>query len=78
LAYTCTALFIIEGSQDRNSNRAGALRQELMQTEAFGGGVAYCLTPCGLLNLLSYRTQDHQPRDDTTHSGLCPSPSITN
>ena len=31
---------------------------------------AYCLAPHGLLSLLSYRTQDHQPRDGTTHSGL--------
>ena len=28
-----TALFIIEGSQDRNSNRAGTWRQELMQRQ---------------------------------------------
>jgi hypothetical protein len=25
---------------------------------------------CGLLNVLSYRTQDYQPRDGTTHNGL--------
>jgi hypothetical protein len=31
LAYTSMLLFIIEGSQDRNSNRAGSWRQELMQ-----------------------------------------------
>jgi hypothetical protein len=31
VAYTSTALFIIEGSQDRNSNRTGTWRQELMQ-----------------------------------------------
>ena len=31
LAYTSTVLFIIEGSQDRNSDRAGSWRQELMQ-----------------------------------------------
>ena len=30
-AYTCTALFIVKGSQDRNSNRSGTWRQELMQ-----------------------------------------------
>lgn len=32
LDYTSTSLFIIEGSQDRESNRAGAQRQELMQS----------------------------------------------
>jgi hypothetical protein len=30
-AYTSILLFIIEGSQDRNSNRAGTWRQELMK-----------------------------------------------
>ena len=28
------------------------------------------LGPHGLLSLLSYRTQDHQPRDGTTHDAL--------
>jgi hypothetical protein len=32
----------------------------------------------GLLNLHSYRTQDHQPRGGTTHNGLYPPISITN
>jgi hypothetical protein len=31
LAYTFTALFITEGSQDRNSHRVGTWRQKLMQ-----------------------------------------------
>ena len=31
LAYTSTALFIMEGRQDRNSHRAGTWRQDLMQ-----------------------------------------------
>jgi hypothetical protein len=31
LAYTSTLLFIIEGSQDRNSNREGTWGQELIQ-----------------------------------------------
>jgi len=29
-AYTSISLFIIEGSQDRNSNRSGSWKQELM------------------------------------------------
>ena len=33
-------------------------------------GAAYI----GLLSLLSYRTQGHQPRDGTTHSELDPAP----
>ena len=31
LTNTSIALFIVEGSQDRNSNRVGTWRQELMQ-----------------------------------------------
>jgi hypothetical protein len=31
LAYSSTLLFIIEGRQDRNSNRAGTWRKKLMQ-----------------------------------------------
>jgi hypothetical protein len=32
-------------------------------------GATYWLVPHGLLSLLSYRTQDHQPRGGTTHDG---------
>jgi hypothetical protein len=39
---------------------------------------AHWLAPHGLLSLLSYRTQEHQPRDGPTHSGRGPLPSITN
>jgi hypothetical protein len=71
------ALFsLIKGSQDRNSSRAGTWRQELMQTP--WRGAAYWLASHNLFSLLSHRTQDnHQPRDDTTHNGLCPATSIT-
>jgi hypothetical protein len=51
----------------------------------FGGFWFGCLFVClfgfvphGLLSLPSYRTQDRQPRDGTTHNGLGPPPSITN
>jgi hypothetical protein len=55
------SLLIIKGSQNRNSGRAGSWRQELMQKP--WRGAAYWLPPHALLSLLSYRTQDHQPRD---------------
>jgi hypothetical protein len=32
----------------------------------------------GLLDLPSYRTQDHLPMDNTTHNGLGSPPSIAN
>jgi hypothetical protein len=41
-------------------------KQELMQRP--WRDVLYWLASPGLLSLLSYRTQDHQPRDGTTHS----------
>ena len=31
-------------------------------------GAVYCLVSPSLLSLLSYRTQDYQPRDGTTHN----------
>jgi hypothetical protein len=42
-------------------------KQELMQRP--WRDATYWLASSGLLNLLSYRTQDYQPRDGTTHNG---------
>jgi hypothetical protein len=64
--YTSTILFITKGGQDWNSSRSGS--QELMQRP--WRDVLYWLASSGLLSPLSYRTQDHQPRDGTTHNGL--------
>ena len=71
-----TLAFTIKSSQDRNSSRAGIWRQELMQRP-------WRVLLTGLLHmacfsLLSYRAQNHQPRDGPTHNGLAPLPSITN
>jgi hypothetical protein len=67
LAVFSTALSIIKVSQGRDSNRAGSLSQELMQSP--WRSAAYWLTPHGLLSLLSYKTQDYQPKGNTTHNG---------
>jgi hypothetical protein len=67
LAHTSMLLFIIKGSQDRDSSRAGTWRQELMQRP--WRGAAYWLASPGLLTLLSL-----EPRNGTTHHGLGPSP----
>jgi hypothetical protein len=67
LAYTFIPLFILKGNQDRNSNRAGTWRKELMQR--LWRGTDYSLASCSLLRLLSYRTQGHKPRDNTAHNG---------
>jgi hypothetical protein len=50
--------------------RTGTWRQELMQRS--WKGAAYRLAPYGLFSLLSYRTQDHQPRDGPAYNGLVP------
>ena len=59
LAYHSISLFIIKGSQDRNSNRAETSRQELMQRP--WNSAVYWFAHCGLTNLLSHRAQDGQP-----------------
>ena len=49
-------------------------RQELMQKQ---WPITACwLPPHGLLSLITYRTQDHLPRDGTTHGGLDPPPLL--
>jgi hypothetical protein len=68
---------VIKQSQDRNLNRAGTWRQELMQRA--WRGAAFWLAPHGLFSLLSYRTQDQLPtQGGITHNGQGPLPSIAN
>jgi hypothetical protein len=62
-AYNSTLLFIIKGSQDWNKQ---VRKQELMQRT--WRDVTYWIASPGLFSLHSYRTQDYQPRDDTTHN----------
>jgi hypothetical protein len=57
-------LFIIVQSQDKNSNLEGGADAEVMED------ATYCPTLYGLLSLLPYRTQDHQPNDSTSHNEL--------
>jgi hypothetical protein len=45
-------------------------KQELMQRP--WRDVLYWLASTDLLSLLSYRTQDYQPRDGTSHKGPSP------
>lgn len=58
-AYTSTALFIMEGGQDRNRNRAGS------DAEDMEGSCLLACSPC-LSQPLTYRTQGQQPGDGTT------------
>lgn len=72
--FGCSSLFIIEGSQDMNSKKAGTWRREMIQEP--WRGAAYCLAPRGLLRLLSYGLQNHLPRGSTTHNDLGPPPIV--
>ena len=55
-AYTSTALFITEGSQDRNSSRVGTWRQELMQRPWRGLLTSLHPLACSACFLLKPRT----------------------
>jgi hypothetical protein len=65
---------VMTGTQHRNLE-AGADDAEAMEGCCL---LACLLAPHFLLSLLSYRTQDHPPRNGTTHNRLVPPPSITN
>jgi hypothetical protein len=55
----------LEEVKDRNSSRAGTQRQGQVQRP--WRDAVYWLASHGLLHLLSYRTQDYQTEDGTTH-----------
>jgi hypothetical protein len=66
-AYTSTLLFITK--EVRTGTQAGqkaGADAEVME------GCSYWLACPGLLSLLSYRTQDSQPRDGPTYKGPFP------
>jgi hypothetical protein len=69
-AYTSTLLLIIK--EARTGTQAG--QEAGADVEAMEG--CSLLAFPGLLSLLSYKTQDCQPRDGPTHKG--PFPLITN
>ena len=68
VVYSSTSQFVTEGSEGRNSNRAGTWKQELMQRPRRSS--AYWLTPSG--------SQDHLPRGGTAYNGLVVPISIIN
>jgi hypothetical protein len=67
-AYTSTLLFITKGRQGLELKQVR--KQDLMQRP--GRDVTYWFASPSLLSLLSYRTQDYQPRDGTTHNEPSP------
>ena len=68
-------LFVTKGSQDRSSNTAD--QEEGAEAEVIDECCLLACFPCfaqpGFL-----KSQDHQPRDGTAHSGLGPPLLITN
>ena len=66
-AYTSILLFITK--EVRTGTQAG--QQAGADAEPWTD-VLYWLASPGLLSLLSYRTQDYQPRDGPTHKGPFP------
>lgn len=75
LAYPSTLLFITEEVRTGIQTGQDPGVHELIQRP--WRGAAYCLAPHGFLSLLSYRTQDHQHRNGTTHYWLGLPLSIT-
>jgi hypothetical protein len=67
LAYTSILLFITK--EVRTGTQAG---QKAGAEQRPWRDVLYWLASFGLLSLLSYRTQDSQPRDGPTHKGPFP------
>jgi hypothetical protein len=65
LDYTSLLLYIIKGTQDKNSNRASMWRQELGKMPGSRKGAAYWLAPLGLLSCFVL-----EPR--TTSPGMVP------
>ena len=66
-AYTSILLFLTK--EVRTGTQAG---QEAGTDAEAMEAILYWLASTGLLSLLSYRTQDHQPRDGTTQKGPFP------
>ena len=64
LAYASTSLFITEGNQDRNSNRAGTWRQELKQRPQRGAAYWLLCMACSVYFFVGPRV---------TSSGMAPS-----
>jgi hypothetical protein len=65
--YSATLSTLLLIAKDAGLELKQVRRQELMQRP--WRDVTYWLASPDLLSLLSYRTQDYQPRDGTTHKG---------
>jgi hypothetical protein len=71
LAYSSTLLFITKGSELKRGSRMDVGPDTVAMK-----GTAFWIVPHGFLSLLSSRTQDHQPKNSTTHRILARTSSI--
>jgi hypothetical protein len=69
LAYT--SILLVHHQRKSGLELKQVRKQELMMQRPWRD-VLYWLASPGLLSLLSYRTQDYQPRDGPTHKGPFP------
>ena len=76
MADTSTASFILKGSQNRNSSRAGTGTQGLMQRPQ--KRAAYWFSPLTSHSLLSCTVRTTCPGMTQPHNGFGPPPSVTN
>jgi hypothetical protein len=68
----CTFQIAVDHQRRSGLELKQVRKQELMQRP--WRDVTYWLACPGLLSLLSYRTQEYQPRDGTTHKSPLPPP----
>jgi hypothetical protein len=79
LAYTSLNFYVAvhHGRKSGQECKQGRNLEAAADAEAIGG-CCFLDPPQDLLNLLSYKMQDHQPRDSHSSNGLDPPTSITN
>lgn len=65
-------------SSSSKAVKAGTQLEQVPGGRSLCRDQAYWLVPPSLLSLLYYKTQDYQPKDDTTRNGLGPPTSTTN
>jgi hypothetical protein len=70
MVYSAYTFYCCSSSRKSGLELKQVRKQELMQKP--WRDVTYWLASPGLLSLLSYRTQDYQPRDGPTYNGPFP------
>jgi hypothetical protein len=63
-------LLTTKGSQEKNSNRAGSCRHELVGEEVIEGSYLILTSSAWLVQVLSHKTHDYKLKNGTIHKGL--------